>query len=309
MIQLEHRVIEVIRNMLAGSPCEDDTVELKMEVPEEFDMAKKLAGMANAAMGRDLLWIFGADERGKRLVRVSNFEFSDWWSKVASHFDDGAPEPSLKLVSYDATPLFAVRFNTSCPPYVLKSPGHPQYWVPFRRGNSTQVARRRDLLSILVRQLTQPIFETVYASAQLRSRDASQWECRLTVQFYCEQPLEQSVVVPLHQCKFTESLYVTGSREGYDVTNFRLRSCDRVSKGKAVSNYQVHLRGPGMWLLEACFPIPNRACHDAASLALSFPLLGHFRDVLLRANMRRVTPSENQLAKFEYGSYSHGMAH
>lgn len=66
--QVEIRVLDMCDAVVVGRNVEDDLVELKAVWPEAGrKVARQIAGHANAAGGAPILWVIGADERGRSL--------------------------------------------------------------------------------------------------------------------------------------------------------------------------------------------------------------------------------------------------
>ena len=58
--RLEARVLDLVEVVLAGRNAEDDLVEFKADWPTDHrKAARQIAGMATAAGGESILWIFG----------------------------------------------------------------------------------------------------------------------------------------------------------------------------------------------------------------------------------------------------------
>lgn len=169
--ELEAWVLDVCEAALDGHQVEDDRVELKTTWPTpDRKVARQIAGHSNAAMGSTILWIFGVDERGCRIVSSQGHEPADWWAQARRHFAGVEPE----LLDVLAVPIakervVALLFATDRAPYVVSTDGHGgvEREVPWRTANSTRSAHRSDLLRVLVGQAHVPQAEVLQASAQL----------------------------------------------------------------------------------------------------------------------------------------------
>jgi hypothetical protein len=96
--ELESRVLGILDRVEKGKPSEDSRDECKTTWPNwpagDEKMARQLGGHANAARGDPILWLFGVDEKGKRVPGVSTTEFSDWYAGLKKHFEEAwAPDP------------------------------------------------------------------------------------------------------------------------------------------------------------------------------------------------------------------------
>src|SRR5262249_57432652 len=164
--ELEARVLEILDRFEKGIPLEDSRDECKTECAAgDENTARQLAAHANAARGDPILWLFGVDEKGTRVPGVLANEFSNWYAGLKKHFEDAwAPDPELNInVPSKGVIVVAVLFETNRAPYVVRNPqeGQIRFEVPWREGNSTRTARRRDLLRLLVPLQKMPELELI----------------------------------------------------------------------------------------------------------------------------------------------------
>ncbi len=217
--ELEARVICILDRVEKGKPSEDSRDECKTTWPNwpagDEKMARQLAGHANAARGDPVLWLFGVDEKGKRAPGVPITEFSNWYDGLKKHFDEAwAPDPVLNInVPWKGISVVAVLFDTTRGPYLVKNPqpGQIQFEVPWREGNRTQTARRRDLLRLLVPLQKMPELELISASLTARRRVDGQigdWAIRfdLSLGLYILTRDNSRISVPGHRSTFTIDL-------------------------------------------------------------------------------------------------------
>ena len=207
--ELEARVLEILDRVERGIPLEDSRDECKTTWPASDEKtARQLAGHANAARGDLILWMFGVDEKGRRVPGVSNSEFSNWYSSLRKHFEEAwAPDPELNInVPWKGVVVVAVLFETNRAPYVVKNPqpGQIQFEVPWREGNSTQTARRRDLLRLLVPMQKMPELELISASLDAWKRMEGQigdWTIRfeLALSLYILTRDSTRISIPGHR--------------------------------------------------------------------------------------------------------------
>ena len=162
--RLEARVLGLInRVVVEGGAIEDDETECKSEWPADIPKsARHIAGLSNAARGRDVLWLIGLDEKTGTIRPVEQTELSNWWSSVSAEFDSVAPEIQSLWVSTEHGSVMALLFTTDRSPYVVKvKPGtasvHKE--VPWRGANGTNSAKREQLLSLLVETTSVPEIE------------------------------------------------------------------------------------------------------------------------------------------------------
>lgn len=163
--RLEARVLDLVsRVVLERGAIEDDETECKSEWPTDVPKtARQIAGLANAARGREVLWLIGLDEKASSIKPVDQEELSNWWSSVSAEFDGVAPEiESLWVPTEHGGPVMALLFSTDRSPYVVKvKPGSTSVHkeVPWRGANGTNTAKREQLLSLLVETTSVPEIE------------------------------------------------------------------------------------------------------------------------------------------------------
>lgn len=174
-----HAVIERVR---AARPNEDALVELKRDWPNPHEMARRLAGHANAARGDTILWLLGVDPSGS-VPGVSHQELANWWPQVRARFDEGvAPDPHDVNFAVDDVTVTAITFDTDRAPYVVTAPqqqGNIQREVPWREGTAIRTARRQDLMRLLVPLRRMPEAEIIYWEVRARPRNAKAAGCVL----------------------------------------------------------------------------------------------------------------------------------
>jgi hypothetical protein len=192
-------------------------------------MARQLAGHANAARGEEILWLFGVDEKGMRVPGVSSTEFSNWYAGLKSYFEEGwAPDPELNInVQWDGSTVVAVLFETNRAPYVVKNPqqGPVQFEVPWREGNSTRTARRRDLLRLLVPLQKMPELDLISAHLDAWKRAPGQhwdWAIRfdLSLGLYILTRDSSRISIPGHSSSISIDLVKRTDRVYYSKVDF-----------------------------------------------------------------------------------------
>lgn len=138
---LEARVGAIVEAVIAGRQVEDDRIELKALWPSaNHDVARRIAGHANAAGGESILWVIGLDERRRRIGSTSGVEPANWWNAVRKHFDGPSPEPTwLRVLVSGNADVMALQFTTERAPYVVNvaKPGQVHREVPWRSSTSS----------------------------------------------------------------------------------------------------------------------------------------------------------------------------
>jgi hypothetical protein len=151
-IEFEILVDRAIERALQKQSVEDMHVELKREWIPDFDFARHLAGLCNAAIGAPVTIVIGVDEKAGELIGAAPLEMADWWAKVKKNFDGEAPTPlHNRNLERSGVSLVALQFGSDLAPYVIKNPNGGQFSleVPWRENNSTRSAKRENLLRIL----------------------------------------------------------------------------------------------------------------------------------------------------------------
>jgi hypothetical protein len=165
----ELAVINATRRTQRREPVEDMIAELKASWIDEFETARMLAAMSNAAHGEPVMWIVGVDEKAATVKGAPPRELSEWWAKVKSHFD-GTPPDMLQnhIFIIDELPVVGLLFDTKLAPYVIKwAKDRPQREIPFRQGNSTYSATREQLLGIVLPLAKAPQLEVMTIALDL----------------------------------------------------------------------------------------------------------------------------------------------
>lgn len=172
-------VSEVVDRVRSGWQDEDTRVELKGEWLDPRKAAKRLAGFANAARGETVLWLVGLTEQGD-FTDPPKEELAKWLPGVEKCFDELAPRfVRCDAIAVDDHVVVAIVFETDGAPYVLKGePGQEdQRQVLWRRGNRTEMARRQDLVRLLMPFVSAP--EVEHRSCNLKVS----WQSPQTVTF------------------------------------------------------------------------------------------------------------------------------
>jgi len=267
--EIEFRVINIIERVLKNQPVEDDTVELKSEWIEPVQAARRLAAHANCARGIPILWIIGLDET-RGLIGADMNEASNWYNAIKSCFDEGIFTNLDKYlnVSYLGKTVVALLFETDRAPYVIKNEvgGQITREVPWRKGNSTDSARRSDLIKLLVPLQKNPTFEILSGSIVLTILKSSNKKLfKLHLDLYITPRTSDLLVIPNHRCKANLLLPSTQTKIYFDQIklhapiglDFNSSPMD-ITKMKIIEKSftiqstpnEIVVRGPGTMILE-----------------------------------------------------------
>jgi hypothetical protein len=175
---------------------EDNRAELKANWPEAKEIARQVAGHANAAYGEPVLWLFGVDEHSG-VVPYQSRNMADWQPQLEAEFDGIMPSMQHFALRWNDAPFEAIVFRTDAPPYVVKNPkrgkvdaGPFEFEVPWRAGR-TRSARRAELILMLRPVWQTPTFESLGTRIQLLSTR----ELLLSGHLYVEAPDQRRVLV------------------------------------------------------------------------------------------------------------------
>jgi hypothetical protein len=142
------QILECVQD---GRPTEDARVECKSSWVDVKNIARQLAGHANAALGEPILWLIGVDEKGKRIPGADATELANWYPRLKKEFDDGiAPALVADLnLSVDGAIVVALVFETITAPFIIKVPNTDRLEIPWREGTRTRSANRVEVFRML----------------------------------------------------------------------------------------------------------------------------------------------------------------
>jgi hypothetical protein len=252
---------------------------LKSEWPTDIaEVARQIAGHANAARGAPILWLIGVHQR-KGAVGALHEELSAWWPQVRAQFDEQlAPAIQDVNVPVHGKTVVALLFETDYAPFVVKNPsyntpggGRTQRDVPWRTATGTWSATRADLIRLLVPKQRLPDVEVLSASLGYRidkpggSDDLfNRW--RLYMTLYMVPNSREQICIPFHKCSASFELpgvdrvlctsFALNPPYDYDTApmNFSPRNKSLTIVG---TDREVLINGPGSLQL--------RAEHDSLS--------------------------------------------
>lgn len=166
--EIEYWALKIVDLVSKSKKVEDSRIELKADWPEDSNkIARRIAGLANAAGGEPVLLLVGLSEETGITGIPSGKDTASWWPKVIAEFEGGHPAmKDLRLEAHEK-PILVLCFETDNAPYVVKnaafgsSPTAVSLEVPFREGTSVRSARRSDILRILVPKIKMPVAEII----------------------------------------------------------------------------------------------------------------------------------------------------
>ena len=240
--QLERIALDYTSRILRGQGTEDDRVETKRELPMDIHhTARRLAGHANSAMGGDIVWIIGLDEKARRLVGLSSDpDPADWWAQMRSRFDGAAPQLEHQFtLEVESGAVLALSFQTEQFPYVVKAAGGGQISreIPWRTSTATGSAGKRDLLAMIGRRVAKPQVEFVTCAVSPTSSSAGNGVQISGELLFLPQDGPLPILFPRHRLSGILNVLVGGEEPAFLAEPLDVLWGEFVSRGPAVSHF------------------------------------------------------------------------
>jgi hypothetical protein len=218
--QLEVIAANAVEASLRGEHFEDDLIDLKSDLPDPENSARRLAAHANAALGRPVIWILGIDPKAKTLTGLPKRDSATWLDQLAKSFHGQPPELTHDLIV--TLPVGSVRvweFQTLDAPYLVKAETQ-KLEVPWRDGTRTRSATRLDLLRLLVPRIEVP--ELSLDSWNVNQKPDSE-ETTVSGRLLVLPPSDRLVFAPYSGAKVTISGRSGdgGTERSFELTNMR----------------------------------------------------------------------------------------
>lgn len=192
----------VIDRLQVGQQSEDDgLVELKADWPgDHAKAARRIAAHANSARAPHILWLIGVDEGTSSVSGATNQDPAAWFDQVKACFEDGwAPAPFFVNLPRDSKTVVAILFDCGGVPFVVKNGAYLE--VPWRGSTQPRSARRRELLQILLPQVTVPDIRLTAGELTHSMKDGDYHSFSLQLEVYITPQREGTVVFPYHRMK------------------------------------------------------------------------------------------------------------
>lgn len=217
--QLAQLVIDHADRVKAKQPNEDSLVELKSKFVEPREIARSIAGHANAARGQRILWIIGLDEDAG-VIGADMTELANWYPQLRAEFDGAAPELVFDkcVANVDDRTLVALLFDTTLAPYVIKNPkrgeaksGPIDLEVPWRQGRRTMSAKQEHILRILTPLEFTPNYEVAGCTFKPDTHlESVKQKMHVLADIYVSpSSSDRSIIIPMRGCRV--DLRVKGS--------------------------------------------------------------------------------------------------
>ncbi|MEA5511104.1 hypothetical protein VB715_15120 [Crocosphaera sp. UHCC 0190] len=310
--QLEIWALNVIDLVKSGNYQEDDLVELKTVLPEDnFKIARRIAGHANAARGENILWLIGIDEKSEinKIKGINNdIDLANWYPSVQKHFIELSPKLTTVNVPIDDKIILALGFETDRSPFVVKNQKDTNFnEVPWREGTRVRSARRSDLILLLSPIEKLPDVEIVSKKFEICP---GSMQINRTVSLNCElqlyiNPKNMTIFsIPFHRCEAIISV----STRNID-QNILCNELNIVAFGGSVlppkalgggvyransknlmmehTTNEIIIRGPGMVTLSAFSSISEEEIIDNSKVNIEVKLYTTIseRPIILKTNI------------------------
>lgn len=311
---IETWALGIVERVEKGQPVEDARVELKRDWPlEPIDMARRIAGHANAARGEPILWLIGVDQKGGQITGAPGRELADWWPQVRSRFDGLAPHLVRDLaVPYDGKTVVALLFETDRAPFVVTTKGGPAtHEVPWREATGIRSARRDELLRILVPAAKLPTYELLGVRFQSVTQGYTSKGTievgRFEVDLYFIASPDTCLFVPFHRCKGEFGL-AEEPTSNTALSAIRLfppsnHLGQSISTTMQASMSELRIQGPGRVIVYAdctysAIQYVRSRLESPLAIMLSIPVLELDQSIEMNASLKAVPPREGYLAEW-----------
>jgi hypothetical protein len=260
--RIEHWARDIIERLKKGQPIEDAGVELKADwIPDHRDAARRIAAQANAARGEPVLFLFGVDQKARKVSGATNVDTADWYAQVKRHFDGFAPVLHDHLFEVDGLAVAALQFDSDAAPFVVRTgQSKPDFEVPWREGTSLRSARRGDLLRLLVPLSRRPDIEVLAAGIELLYKGSERTDERLggtynitsTLRLYITPRSAERVVIPFHRCSMRSRIADAGPWRD-------LRPWGSTESGASIKStrHDIVVDGPGAFFVQGVLAVEN----------------------------------------------------
>ncbi len=240
--EIEFQALRALEKLQAGQPSGP---HIARHARWPTAAARELAAQANAARGKDLLWLVGVDARG-RALGVRSHEFGPWQAKIIRAFDGLAPTFAAYDVPGPNGKFFsALHVETTRAPFVIRPALGAKLEVPWREpSGKVRSASRLDLVRLFSPVAELPQFEVMEAelaffrNAHLRTRATYRWT--LDASIYVVPQGRDRVILPIPKMRASVSVGDYHGR-GAEINI----TADRQSSGLRVTESAVLAEGFG----------------------------------------------------------------
>lgn len=219
--------------------------------------ARRLAAHANAARGRDVLWLVGAQPDGRAVpkTKVSAGSLGEWLGKLAPFFDGLAPRVTAFNVPVGGGQVVALHIETTRAPFVVRTGKSCEIPWLDHGPDAIRAAGRLELIRLLSPLEDLPQFEvleselTFYKNphAGLGSKAAFRWT--LDGSLYVVPRSEGRIVLPLHRCR--GSVFTPDGGFSSEASDISL-TADKNSPAVRITESAALIEGLGRFFVYCC---------------------------------------------------------
>ncbi|MBS0660483.1 MAG: hypothetical protein JSR82_19860 [Verrucomicrobia bacterium] len=295
---LEHRALLALDDWRAGRV--PPLAERLTRLPTLTAGARLLAGQANAARGRELLWLVGGGRAGSTEPVATA---RSWFAAAAAHFEGLAPEAEFVALEDGTERLAAVAVRTARAPFTLRPrgarPGEVP-WYDFSR-RTLRSATRLDLVRLVTPLGELPQFEfleaelTFFKNLQPRSRTTYRWTLDASV--YVLPRSADRLILPFHKLRAEVGIGAWSGR----AAELHL-TADRQSPALRVTESALLADGLGRFFLYASgsTEVESLPWDEPAVFTAEFLPAGAELCALAQGRLQRETVLEaNQMARWK----------
>ncbi len=301
--QVEYRALHLIDGLAAGRAAAEidaHTAAFRTWPGPPRAAARRLAAYANAARGRDVLWLIGRPGKGAEVGRLQG-----WLDTVLPFFDGLAPRVTGFKVPTGTDSVVALQIETVRAPFVIRHGGTCEVpWVDA--GEATvRSAGRTELIRLLSPLEDLPQFEVLEAELTfyknlhvgLGSKAAFRWT--LDGSLYVIPRSESRLVIPLHHCR--SSVFTPGDGFSSEASDLSL-TADKGSPAIRITESAALIEGLGRFFVYACGSTTRAEVPVQSPLSARFDLVpaGTDRAATASAELRPESVTEtNQVGRWK----------
>jgi len=306
--EIEFRVIKAIESLRKSIPLPATAVATFSRWPKPgINTARHIAASANAARGRNLLWLIGVHSSGTG-PGADLSHFKDWWASLLPFFEGLAPEITPLAIPFEpGKKLVALHIPSDRAPYIV---GHHRKAsfsgeVPWLDDSGVRSARRSELIALLSPLQDLPMLEildtelTAWEVPKTTYGPKLSFRWTLDATVYVVPKADTRVVIPFHRCRaeigLTGSLFTS---KGMELS----LTPDRASTAVRVTESALLIEGLGRFFLFCCGQTkePDLPLDQSAWIRFDFHPSGMDRSATVQSECLPFSTNEsNQLARWK----------
>ena len=312
--QLEYRALNLLEALAAGRALTeaDATAAVYRNWPGPAALAaRRLAAHANAARGRDVLWLIGVGPDG-RGPGADAGRFKAWLDAIVPFFDGLAPNVASLRVPLSpargkgpARTAVALHLETSRAPFVVRGGGRSgpleTPWLDSP-GGPVRPAGRLELVKLLTPLQDLPQLEILEGELTFYRNPHASYSSKATFRWTLDGSLylvprgDDRVIIPLHRCRSS----LTGT-PGHDFSapcadiNF---TADKNSPGVRLTDSAILVEGLGRIFIycSGSTNAPELPLQQSLSFGLDLAPAGSDRAATALTTMRPAQVTEGNQA-------------